>query len=283
MEGIQLYNKDKQEIYPISKAEAILTEASGESSNVEECLADLYRRTTPEGDIEATNNIKVKIQYCRTDTKEESEVKEKDNWQDFFSLPNQENPYVWKKTSFSYSGESQEDQDLKTTYEIVASDTAQIIQNIYIARSTGKAPIIEYPKVTGPDGEPTEEDDLSAFDNSLPEGWSETPVSVSPATPYVFMSTRKRVDGQWERYSEPAQFGRWAFDSQLELRYTVTSSEVPSVDKSNDNPGEQWTTNAQDDFTGKLWMITATSVNGVLNKDDNGNKWFGPHLIAKIQ
>lgn len=283
MEGTQLYDKDRQEIYPISKAEVVLTDITGDSQTVEDCLRELYERTTSEGDQEAVNSIKIKIQYCRTDTKIESEVKEKDNWQDFFSLPNQENPYVWKKTSIFYVGESQEEQDLKTAYEIVASDTAEIIQNIYIAKSTNMAPIIEYPKVIGPDGKPTEEEDLTAFDDKLPEGWSETPVSVSPATPYVFMSTRKRVEGLWKRYSEPAQFGKWAFDSQLELRYTVTTSETPSVNRTEDNPGEQWTITSPNDFTGKLWMITATSVNGVLNKDDNDNKWFGPHLISKIQ
>jgi hypothetical protein len=33
------------------------------------------------------------------------------------------------------------------------------------------------------------------------------------------MSVRKRVDGLWEKYSEPALFGNWAYDSVLEMRY----------------------------------------------------------------
>ena len=30
-------------------------------------------------------------------------------------------------------------------------------------------------------------------------------------------------------------------------------------------------------------MITATSVNGVLNSDENNVRWHGPHLMSIIQ
>jgi hypothetical protein len=97
------------------------------------------------------------------------------------------------------------------------------------------------------------------------------------------MSTRKRVEGKWTKFSDPAQFGRWAFDSKLEMRYQVTDSDVPNVDNKSDNPGDGWTTESITDFTGKLWMITATSVNGVINSDDDQTRWQGPYLIGYVK
>jgi hypothetical protein len=39
---------------------------------------------------------------------------------------------------------------------------------------------------------------------------------------------------------------------------------------------------APEEFTGKLWMITATSVNGIINVGDDGIKWRGPTLMAVV-
>lgn len=288
MAGTILYDNNQQQIYPISSADVIITNAPGEKSNVEDCLTELYEKVSElTGDAEASSNIIVKVEYCKTNTKDESEVKEKNNWSDTFELPDSENPYIWKRTTFTYKGDTQE---LNKIYEIVATDTAQIIQNIYIARSTGTAPIITYPTLVDGKGDPIldeegqEQEDLTAFDDKLPEGWLETPVSISPATPYVFMSTRKRVEGLWQRFSEPAQFGRWAFDSQVEIRYAVTSNSTPpALNATSDDPGDNWEQNTPSNFTGWLWMITATSVNGVLNKDDNDVRWRGPNLLSIIQ
>lgn len=285
--GTIVYNKDQQQIYPVSHAEVVISNASGSKSDVEDNLIKLWKKVSElSGDQEAASNIMVVVTYCKTNTRDESEVRKLSSWSDIFELPDSERPYVWKKTLYTYKGDTAK---LNEIYEIVATDIAEKIQNIYIARSTGVAPVITYPILTDGYGDPildsegNTQEDLTAFDKKLPEGWSETPVSIGPATPYVFISTRKRVEGLWKRYSEPAQYGRWAFDSQLELRYTITSGDKPAVNTTSDDPGSQWSSDTPDSFTGKMWMITATSVNGVLNSDENNVRWHGPHLMSIIQ
>lgn len=285
--GTIVYNRDQQQIYPVSHAEVVISNASGSKSDVEDNLIKLWKKVSElSGDQEAASNIMVVVTYCKTNTRDESEVRKLSSWSDIFELPDSERPYVWKKTLYTYKGDTAK---LNEIYEIVATDIAEKIQNIYIARSTGVAPVITYPILTDGYGDPildsegNTQEDLTAFDKKLPEGWSETPVSIGPATPYVFISTRKRVEGLWKRYSEPAQYGRWAFDSQLELRYTITSGDKPAVNTTSDDPGSQWSSDTPDSFTGKMWMITATSVNGVLNSDENNVRWHGPHLMSIIQ
>lgn len=285
--GTIVYNKDQQQIYPVSHAEVVISNASGSKSDVEDNLIKLWKKVSElSGDQEAASNIMVVVTYCKTNTRDESEVRKLSSWSDIFELPDSERPYVWKKTLYTYKGDTAK---LNEIYEIVATDIAEKIQNIYTARSTGVAPVITYPILTDGYGDPildsegNTQEDLTAFDKKLPEGWSETPVSIGPATPYVFISTRKRVEGLWKRYSEPAQYGRWAFDSQLELRYTITSGDKPAVNTTSDDPGSQWSSDTPDSFTGKMWMITATSVNGVLNSDENNVRWHGPHLMSIIQ
>lgn len=285
--GTIVYSRDLQQIYPVSHAEVVISNASGSKSDVEDNLIKLWKKVSElSGDQEAASNIMVVVTYCKTNTRDESEVRKLSSWSDIFELPDSERPYVWKKTLYTYKGDTAK---LNEIYEIVATDIAEKIQNIYIARSTGVAPVITYPILTDGYGDPildsegNTQEDLTAFDKKLPEGWSETPVSIGPATPYVFISTRKRVEGLWKRYSEPAQYGRWAFDSQLELRYTITSGDKPAVNTTSDDPGSQWSSDTPDSFTGKMWMITATSVNGVLNSDENNVRWHGPHLMSIIQ
>lgn len=290
MISTQLYNQEKKEIYPVSHALYIKSNAQDSSSTsetVEQNLKELWSEISKiSGDQDAATNIIIKIYYSRSTSSDLEEIKQNENWQSYFELPDSDLPYTWKKTIITYKGQEEE---LNVTYEIVAAQTAEVIQNIYIAKSTGVAPVIKYPVLQDGYGEPildedgNEQEDLSAFDNSLPEGWSETPVSIGPATPYVFISTRKKVNAKWQRFSEPAQFGRWAFDSQLELRYTVTDNDVPPVNATNTDPGSIWSLEGPTDFTGKLWMITATSVNNVLNAAEDGVIWRGPNLLSIIQ
>ena len=290
--GTQLYNKEKEKIYPYSKANIIST--SGDSSvnninTVEGCLVDLYSKFADiSGDKEAVNTIQYNVTYCILNSKNKADAESATSWSETFTLPTAEKPYVWKKTVISYAGAS--DEERQFFYEIIASDVTEKSQTIYNATSSDQTPEIKYPIKRDPHtGEELEDEqgnkiiDLTYYDNTLPEGWLETPQPISPSYPYVFISTRKRVEGKWEKFSDPAQFGRWAFDSQLELRYQVTQGEVPNVSNKDTNPGENWLLNAPTEFTGKLWMITATSVNGVINSDSNGIKWRGPNLLANIQ
>ena len=287
--GTILYNKDRKQIYPVTHAEVTISNASGTKGNVEDCLLQLFKAISDlTGASEAAANILVKVTYNKTKISSLSEIKKLESgWTDTFELPDADNPYIWKHTIFTYRGQEQVLNDL---YEIVATDTAEKSQTIYIARSTGVAPIITYPILVDGYGNPIldenrkEQEDLTAFDKKLPEEWSATPVSIGPATPYVFMAVRTRINGLWKRYSEPAQYGRWAFDSQVELRYSITSDATPpALQATKDDPGSNWSDSTPYDFVGRLWMITATSVNGVLNSNSNNIRWQGPHLISIIK
>lgn len=286
--GTILYNNERKQIYPITHAEVTISNAAGSKGTVEDCLLQLFKAISDlTGDSEAATSIMVKVTYNKTKINSLSEIKKLETgWTDIFESPDANNPYVWKHTIFTYKGQ---EQTLNELYEIVAADTAEKQQTIYIARSTGTAPTITYPILVDGYGNPIldengqQQENLAAFDVILPEGWSATPVSIGPSTPYVFMATRTRINGLWRRYSEPAQYGRWAFDSQVEFRYSITSDATPPVlEATKDNPGSNWTENTPDDFVGRLWMITATSVNGILNSSNN-IRWQGPHLISIIK
>lgn len=285
--GTIIYNKEQKQIFPISDATVITSEATKVKSTVEENLKQLFAKISElSGDDEASSNIVVIVEYCLATTKIKSEVEKLSSWTDTFEVPSPEYPYAWKRTTYTHKGSTL---DGTVTYEIIAVD-AKETQTIYTAKSTSIAPTITYPILKDGYGDPildengNTQEDLTAFDKKLPDGWLETPISIGPATPYAFMATRKRVEGLWGRYSEPAQYGRWAFDSQLELRYAITTDgSTPRLNNTSDDPGSAWSLSTPDDFTGKLWMITATSVNGVLNSDENNVRWYGPHLMSIIK
>lgn len=281
----QLYDRKYNPINPITDGSSVKItnqDLSGKGDDVDKQLTNIYSEINDlnkdisalKGDEDTVSNLIVEIKYSRWNTDSEAEVKENGIWQNAFLMPTAEQPYIWKKTTYSFKGDTSGG---VIRYEVVASDISEKIQNIYIATSSTTQPTINYPTMNG-------QEDLTAYDNSLPEGWSETPVGITAATPYSYISTRKRVDGKWQRFSNPAQYGRWAFDSLLELRYTVTENNiVPELNNSENNPGEIWSVSTPTEFTGYLWMITATSVNGILNEDKNGIIWKGPNLMAIIQ
>ena len=124
--GTIVYNKDQQQIYPISDGSVIISNASGSKSNVEEDLKKLFKQVSDlSGSSEAVNNIIIKIHYLPADTAEESEIKlSTKQWTDTIELPTEENPYIWKRTKFTFQG-ADESQGT-TIYEIVASDVSTI-------------------------------------------------------------------------------------------------------------------------------------------------------------
>lgn len=216
--GTIVYNKDQQQIYPISDGSVIISNASGSKSNVEEDLKKLFKQVSDlSGSSEAVNNIIIKIHYLPADTAEE-------------------NPYIWKRTKFTFQG-ADESQGT-TIYEIVASDVSTIIQNIY-TRTEGITPVIEYKQKTDEEGNPLYVDSeghetttvtpTKAYDynyywngkpagklNSLPptpEGqsytWTDYPQDISLSFSSVFMSRRIRQEGKWKPFSTPAQYGQW--------------------------------------------------------------------------
>lgn len=288
--GTQLYDKDHKKIYPNSEAASITTLMKNNKDNVEDCLTDLYNIISEiSGNNTAVKLININVTYCRAKTKNQGELVADPtiSWIDTYETPNAEFPYTWKKTEISVA------EIIKTFYELIASDTSDTTQTIYVALDNTKSSTIVYPKKIV-NGEETKDDDLTAFDVYLPgendtvnADWSETPQSISAQQPYLYMSTRKRIDGMWDKFSTPALLGRWAFDSKIELRYAttdinVTKDELDFNNKST-NPGTIWSPETPDAHIGKLWMITATSVNSVLNKNSDDIIWSGPHLLSIIQ
>lgn len=239
--GTPIFNKDNKQIYPISCAEFITSNASGNESNVEDDLKSLFEQVSDlSGSSEAVNNIIIKIHYLPADTAKESEIKlSTRQWSDTFELPTEENPYIWKRTKFTFQG-ADESQGI-TIYEIVASDVSIIIQNIY-TRTEGITPVIEYQQKRDGDGNllyidsngnettvGTPDKSPKAYDynyywngapanklNSLPpppEGqsytWTDYPQDISLSFTSVFMSRRIRQEGKWKPFSTPAQYGQW--------------------------------------------------------------------------
>jgi hypothetical protein len=54
------------------------------------------------------------------------------------------------------------------------------------------------------------------------------------------------------------------------------------VDKKNMNPGDAWTESNSREFTGYLWMISATEVNSVL-QSHKGIIWSDPILLSIVK
>lgn len=236
--GTKLYNKEYKQIYPESDASVIICNASGNKSNVEEDIKKLFKQISDlTGATETVNNIIVKVHYLPSDSSDESEIKITDKeWSDTFELPSEDNPFIWKRTLFTYEGA--EDDQGTTIYEIVASDTSTIIQTIY-TRTEGITPVIEYKQKVDEEGNPlyidsdgmetTEITSTKAYDynyywdgskanglNNLPPTppeqtytWTDYPQDISLSFTSVFMSRRIRQGGKWGPFSTPAQYGQW--------------------------------------------------------------------------
>lgn len=266
--GTPLFDHEGKQIYPISYAELI------ESSygNVEDCLVDIYDKITNiSGEGEAAKNINVTVGYLTLNTKSTNDVKELTGW-GAFELPTSDRPYTWKKTTYSY-----DQLELTITYEIVSVYQQNEEQTIYKAMdSDSEQPKIEYP---------TDWNNNPDYQNVdfVSQGWSTIPISISASAPYVYMATRKKIDGLWEPFSTPVLYGKWAFDSVMEIRYaTTTDNTPPALNAGSSDPGNNWNTTNSNEFTGYLWIITATSVNNVLNAK-NGVIWQGPNLISVVK
>lgn len=271
--GTQLYNKSKEKINPISDASVITCTGSGKSSNVHADIADLYEQISKlTGDEEAASNIIITVHYKRSKSKIQSDITPDTGWSTSFISPTSDYPYTWKRTVISYKG----DDNAKATYEIVASSDSEIIQTIYRAASDTTNVSISYIDPT------TGNDNPSLYDINLPEFWSTEPATITAAAPNAYMSIRTKKDGKWGRFSTPAQYGRWAFDSTVVFKYQVTTTNtVPEVNAVKEDPGEEWLDSNTKVFTGFLWTINATVINGQ-PQTYNGKIWNGPNLISAV-
>ena len=286
----QLYDSESQAIYPNTQADAVSVDVDNKDiNNVQSAIQDLYQQVANKsGDQAAVSNLTFEISYLVSNISDAEQIKNVDGkkWSKTFQLPNANNPYAWKRTIIGYTGIAEADK--KSVYEIVTADIAEINQSLYIAIDTTKPPRIYYPQVYREDN--THYDNLQASiksiidetkkrDNSMI--WSESPVSISASAPYGYVATRIRKNGTWTEFVIGLN-SKWSYDSKMIVKYTyTTSSSSPDIDRTNKDPGDNWSD--QVTGTGYLWMITATKVSTNYAKDDSDYIWSAPQLISVIQ
>lgn len=271
--GTKVFNHEGDQIFPESNATCInvldttLTTVGG---TVEHCLLDIYDKITDiseEGN--AGKNLNVKASYLLSDSKDEAYIREQTNW-GAFQMPTPDAPYLWKKTTFFYG-----ELEIKSIYEISLLYPENEVHTVYKAYAD---PDKEQPEIFYEQNE-------EGIDYQSPilaeHQWFDTPVSISAEKPYVYTANRKRVDGKWTKFSDPALLSKWTFDSIIETRFGISSSATaPSIDRSAQNPGSDWVSANTSAFTGYLWMITATKINDKYYEDGSGIIWSNPSLIS---
>ena len=287
----QLYDSESQAIYPNTQADAVSVDVDNKDiNNVQSAIQDLYQQVANKsGDQAAVSNLTFEISYLVSKISDTEQIKNVDGkkWSKTFQLPTADKPYAWKRTVIGYTGIANADR--KSVYEIVTADIAEINQSLYIAIDTTKPPRIYYPQVYREDN--THYDNLQASIKSIieesknnkdnPMVWSESPVSISASTPYGYVATRIRKNGTWTRFVIGLN-SKWSYDSRMIVKYALTpSNSSPHVDKTNQDPGGEWSDRVTG--TGYLWMITATKVSANYALDDSGNIWSEPQLISVIQ
>ena len=97
------------------------------------------------------------------------------------------------------------------------------------------------------------------------------------------MAVRSRLKGSWGVF-KVALYSKWSYDSRLVMKYTVTSTyNKPQVSRTSTNPGEQWKDTNEAEFTGYLWMVSASSNNNNYVMDNDKNIWSTPQLISIVK
>ena len=113
--------------------------------------------------------------------------------------------------------------------------------------------------------------------------WSKYPLDVTASSPYGYMAVRQRVNGTWSLF-KVALYSKWTYDSRLITKFTVTSTfEKPQLTRTEANPGSQWVDTNEQEFTGYLWMISASQNNNNYVLDNNKNIWSEPQLISIVK
>ena len=288
----QLYDSESQAIYPNTQADAVSVNIDNKDiNNVQSAIQDLYQQVANKsGDQAAVSNLTFEISYLVSNISDVNQIKnvDKNQWRGTFQLPDTNKPYAWKRTIIGYTGIA--DADRKSVYEIVIADIAEISQSLYIATNNTKPPTIYYPQIYREDN--TSYNNLQASITSIIKAttdkdssmkWSESPVSISAVSPYGYVATRIRKNGTWTEFAI-ALNSKWSYDSRMIVKYTyTTSSSSPSIDRTNDNPGNNWADQVTVTGNGYLWMITATRVSTGYAKDDSDYIWSAPQLISVIQ
>ena len=290
----KVYSGTGDQIYPETADKAVTVLAK--NTTLDLYLADLARQISEkQGADEVAKSLKFKVDYLATNTADVTKVKELEDqpetnqWGENFVLPSVKTPYTWKRTIVYFEG-----QNLKNGqkfYEIVTADIAEISQTLYMVKdNTDQVKVIYPQKVEEVGGElqnvndtDASLDDIINANKESPNKWSKYPVEISASYPYGFMAVRSRSNGVWSSF-RIALYSKWSYGSKLVTKFTVTStSERPQLIRTEVNPGSQWVDTNTQEFTGYLWMISASQNNNNYILDSNKNIWSEPQLISIVK
>ena len=290
----KVYSGTGDQIYPetADKAVKVLKKDTTLDIYLEELAKSISK---VQGADQIAKSLKFKIDYLATNTSDVARVKELEDqpetnqWGENFVLPSVRTPYTWKRTIVYFEG--QDPKDGQKFYEIVTADIAEISQTLYMVKDNSQQPKVIYPqKAIEVDGELQNVDDTDASIDEIikasEEGknnWSKYPSEITASNPYGFMAVRQRVNGTWGLF-KVALYSKWAYDSRLVTKFTVTSTfEKPQLTRTAVNPGNQWADTNEQEFTGYLWMISASQNNNNYILDSNKNIWSEPQLISIVK
>ena len=290
----KVYSGTGDQIYPITIDKAV-------KLSIKDTTLDVYLKELAEsiskvqGADQVAKSLKFKIDYLATNTADVTRVKELEDqpetnqWGENFVLPSVKTPYTWKRTIVYFEGQNLKDG--QKFYEIVTADIAEISQTLYMVKDNQQQPKVIYPqKAVEVEGELQNVNDTDASLDEIikasEEGknnWSKYPSEITASNPYGFMAVRQRVSGAWSLF-KVALYSKWAYDSRLVTKFTVTSTfEKPQLTRTAANPGNQWVDTNEQEFTGYLWMISASQNNNNYVLDDNKNIWSEPQLISIVK
>ena len=290
----KVYSGTGDQIYPETADKAV--KVSIKDTTLDKYLEELAKSISKvQGVDQIAKSLKFKIDYLATNTSDVARVKELEDqpetnqWGENFVLPSVRTPYTWKRTIVYFEGQNLKDG--QKFYEIVTADIAEISQTLYMVKDNQQQPKVIYPqKAVEVEGELQNVNDTDASLDEIikasEEGknnWSKYPLDVTPSSPYGYMAVRQRVNGTWGLF-KVALYSKWSYDSKLVTKFTVTSpSESPQLTRTEANPGNQWVDTNEQEFTGYLWMISASQNNNNYVLDDNKNIWSEPQLISIVK
>ena len=290
----KVYSGTGDQIYPETADKAVTVLAKDTTLDV--YLKELAESISKvQGVDQIAKSLKFKIDYLATNTADVTRVKELEDqpetnqWGENFVLPSVRTPYTWKRTIVYFEGQNLKDG--QKFYEIVTADIAEISQTLYIVKDNQQQPQVIYPqKAVEVGGELQNVNDTDASLDEIikasEEGknnWSKYPLDVTPSSPYGYMAVRQRVNGIWSLF-KVALYSKWTYDSRLITKFTVTSTfEKPQLTRTAANPGSQWVDTNEQEFTGYLWMISASQSNNNYILDSNKNIWSEPQLISIVK
>ena len=290
----KVYSGTGDQIYPETADKAVTVLAK--DTTLDKYLEELAKSISKvQGIDQVAKSLKFKIDYLATNTADVTRVKELEDqpetnqWGENFVLPSVRTPYTWKRTIVYFEGQNLKDG--QKFYEIVTADIAEISQTLYMVKDNQQQPKVIYPqKAVEVGGELQNVNDTDASLDEIikasEEGknnWSKYPLDVTASSPYGYMAVRQRVNGTWGLF-KVALYSKWAYDSRLITKFTVTStSERPQLTRIEADPGSQWVDTNTQEFTGYLWMISASQNNNNYVLDDNKNIWSEPQLISIVK